>query len=38
MEPDDDLKMPLAQKIVLGAIAVLIAWFVVYVVVPGMLG
>lgn len=36
MEPDDDLKMPLAQKIVLFVIAVLIAWFVVYVLVPGM--
>lgn len=36
MEPDDDLKMPLAQKLVLVAIAILIAWFVVYVLVPGM--
>lgn len=36
MEPDEDLKMPLAQKIVLFVIAVLIAWFVVYVLVPGM--
>lgn len=32
MEPDDDLKMPLAQKLVLLFVAVLIAWFVVFVV------
>lgn len=37
MEPDDDLKMPFAQKVVLFVIAVLIAWFVVYVVAPGMI-
>lgn len=36
MEPDDDLKMPMAQKVVLFVIAVLIAWFVVYVLIPGM--
>jgi Flp pilus assembly protein TadB len=28
MEPDEDLKMPLAQKIVLLAVALLIVWFV----------
>ena len=30
MEPDDDLKMPLAQKIVLAVVAILIAAFVYY--------
>lgn len=29
MEPDEDLKMPLAQKLVLLFVALLIAWFVV---------
>ena len=32
MEPDDDLRMPLAQKLVLLFVAIVIAWFVVYVV------
>lgn len=32
MEPDEDLKMPLAQKVVLLFVAILIAWFVVFVV------
>ena len=31
MEPDEDLKMPLAQKLVLLFVAVIIGWFVVYV-------
>lgn len=36
MEPDEDLKMPLAQKLVLLAVAILIGWFVVFVVGGGM--
>lgn len=31
MEPDEDLKMPLAQKLVLLFVAIIIGWFVVYV-------
>lgn len=38
MEPDEDLKMPFAQKVVLFVIAVLIAWFAIYVLAPGMIG
>lgn len=38
MEPDEDLRMPLAQKLVLGFVAVVIAWFIVYVVGGGLIG
>ena len=37
MEPDEDLKMPLAQKLVLLFVALLIAWFVVQVVGGGLI-
>ena len=37
MEPDEDLKMPLAQKLVLLVVAIIIAWFVVFVVGGGMI-
>ena len=35
MEPDEDLRMPLAQRIVLAVVAVLIAAFVLYIVTNG---
>ena len=37
MEPDEDLKMPLAQKLVLLVVAIIIAWFGVFVVGGGMI-
>lgn len=37
MEPDDDLKMPVGQKIVLLALAVIVALFVISVVGGGLI-
>lgn len=37
MEPDDDLKMPVGQKIVLFALAVIVALFVISVVGGGLI-